>query len=181
MKKRLTISMLLLCACTLQAQEGLYPLSGWYMHPGLNATLSASVIVSPRSWSGFSNSLSIAYADSIMSRLTYAVGGYVRHMSWQGRSFSDAGLTAMLNYRFDEHWEAYIYAQKSLTNNHQAPLPLYSSMYSLGGLHNGWGDRIGAAVRYNFNPSFSIEVSLEKQWLPNPDNLYYGRYNYPVP
>ena len=153
--------MLLLCACTLQAQEGLYPLGSWYMHPGLNGTLSASVIVSPGSGSGFSNSLSIAYADSIMSRLTYAVGGYVRHMSWQGRSFSDAGLTAMLNYRFDEHWEGFIYGQKSVARSERYPLPLYD-------LSNA-GDRIGAGVRYNFNPTFWIEVSFEasKYDVPN--------------
>ena len=158
MKKRLTISMLLLCACTLQAQEGLYPLSSWYMHPGLNATLSASVIVSPRSGSGFSNSLSIAYADSIMSRLTYAVGGYVRHMSWQGRSFSDAGLTAMLNYRFDEHWEATLFAQKSIVEPRTPMMPFW--------MREEVADKIGAEVRYHFSPSFSLGVSMWKVAYP---------------
>jgi hypothetical protein len=130
---------------------------------------------------GFGQSISAMYAMPLSERASLAVGGYFNNLSWGRDNFREAGLSAVFGYQFDEHWEAYIYAQKSLTNNHQAPLPLYSSMYSLGGLHNGWGDRIGAAVRYNFNPSFSIEVSLEKQWLPNPDNLYYGRYNYPVP
>ena len=157
----------------------------WQLHSGLNVSLGASVSAQfgkhARSGVGFGQSISAMYAMPLSERASLAVGGYFNNLSWGRDNFREAGLSAVFGYQFDEHWEAYIYAQKSLTNNHQAPLPLYSSMYSLGGLHNGWGDRIGAAVRYNFNPSFSIEVSLEKQWLPNPDNLYYGRYNYPVP
>lgn len=157
----------------------------WQLHRGLNVSLGASVSAQfgkhARSGVGFGQSISAMYAMPLSERASLAVGGYFNNLSWGRDNFREAGLSAVFGYQFDEHWEAYIYAQKSLTNNHQAPLPLYSSMYSLGGLHNGWGDRIGAAVRYNFNPSFSIEVSLEKQWLPNPDNLYYGRYNYPVP
>ena len=157
----------------------------WQLHSGLNVSLGASVSAQfgkhARSGVGFGQSISAMYAMPLSERASLAVGGYFNNLSWGRDNFREAGLSAVFGYQFDEHWEAYIYAQKSLTNNHQAPLPLYSSMYSLGGLHNGWGDRIGATVRYNFNPSFSIEVSLEKQWLPNPDNLYYGRYNYPVP
>ena len=157
----------------------------WQLHSGLNVSLGASVSAQfgkhARRGVGFGQSISAMYAMPLSERASLAVGGYFNNLSWGRDNFREAGLSAVFGYQFDEHWEAYIYAQKSLTNNHQAPLPLYSSMYSLGGLHNGWGDRIGAAVRYNFNPSFSIEVSLEKQWLPNPDNLYYGRYNYPVP
>ena len=157
----------------------------WQLHSGLNVSLGASVSAQfgkhARSGVGFGQSISAMYAMPLSERASLAVGGYFNNLSWGRDNFREAGLSAVFGYQFDEQWEAYIYAQKSLTNNHQAPLPLYSSMYSLGGLHNGWGDRIGAAVRYNFNPSFSIEVSLEKQWLPNPDNLYYGRYNYPVP
>lgn len=159
--------------------------NNWQLHRGLNVSLGASVSAQfgkhARSGVGFGQSISAMYAMPLSERASLAVGGYFNNLSWGRDNFREAGLSAVFGYQFDEHWEAYIYAQKSLTNNHQAPLPLYSSMYSLGGLHNGWGDRIGAAVRYNFNPSFSIEVSLEKQWLPNPDNLYYGRYNYPVP
>lgn len=158
MKSRLLTSLLLLCACTLQAQEGLYPLNSWYLHPGLNGTLSASVIVSPRQGSGFSNSLSIAYADSIMSRLTYAVGGYVRHTSWQGHSFSDAGLTAMLNYRINEHWEATLFAQKGIIEPRTHMMPFW--------LHEEIADKIGAEVRYHFSPAFSLGVSMWKVAYP---------------
>ena len=137
----------------------------WQLHSGLNVSLGASVSAQfgkhDRSGVGFGQSISAMYAMPLSERASLAVGGYFNNLSWGRDNFREAGLSAVFGY--------------------QSPLPLYSCMYSLGGLHNGWGDRIGAAVRYNFNPSFSIEVSLEKQWLPNPDNLYYGRYNYPVP
>ena len=157
----------------------------WQLHSGLNISMGASVSAQfgkhSRSGVGFGQSLSAMYAMPLSDRASLAVGGYFNNLSWGRDNFRDAGVSAVFGYQFDEHWEAYIYAQKSLTNNMPTPLPLYSGMYSMGGLHNGWGDRIGAAVRYNFNPSFSIEVSLEKQWLPNPDNLYFGRDNYPEP
>lgn len=60
----------------------------------------------------------------------------------------------MLGYKFDEHWEGYIFGQKSLVNT-RMPLPLYD----IGNI----GDRIGAAIKYNFNPSFSIQVSVSAE------------------
>lgn len=159
--------------------------NNWQLHSGLNVSIGASVSAQfgkhARNGVGFGQSISAMYAMPLSNKASLAVGGYFNNLSWGRDNFREAGLSAVFGYQFDEHWEAYIYAQKSLTNNQHAPLPLYSNMYSLGGLQNGWGDRIGAAVRYNFNPSFSIEVSLEKQWQPNPDNLYFGRYNYPEP
>ena len=151
-KKLLTVIGGLACACTLHAQAWLYPIDSWFLPPGLNTTLSASVIVSPDAGSGFSNSISIAYADSIMSRLTYAVGGYARYNSWRGRSFSDAGLAAMLNYRFDDHWEATLYAPKNISRP-DMPIMSYWMMADL-------ADKIGAEVRYHFSPAFSVGVSV---------------------
>ena len=156
----------------------------WQLHSGLNVSLGASVFAQfgkhAYHGAGFGQSISAMYAMPLSENLSLAVGGYFNNMSWAHNSFREAGLSGVLGYRFDEHWEAYIYAQKSLTNNQPMPMPLYQ-MYTPGGLQSGLGDRIGAAVRYNFNPSFSIEVSIEKQWLPHDDNLYYRRYNYPVP
>ena len=158
--------------------------NNWELHSGLNISLGASLSTQfgkhARDGVGFGQSISAMYAMPLSERASLAVGGYFNNLSWGRDNFRDAGVSAVFGYQFDEHWEAYVYAQKSLTNNQRMPLPLYD-MYSPSGLYNGWGDRIGAAVRYNFNPSFSIEVSLEKQWTPNNDHLYYGRYNYPVP
>jgi outer membrane scaffolding protein for murein synthesis (MipA/OmpV family) len=69
----------------------------------------------------------------------------------------DAGLTAMLNYRFNEHWEAAVFAQKSLI---KPKVPPY--LYWMGDV----GDKIGASVRYNINPSLSIGLSVWRGTAP---------------
>ena len=69
----------------------------------------------------------------------------------------DAGLTAMLSYRFDEHWEAALFAQKSLIKP-QVPRHLYWM--------DDVGDKIGASVRYSFNPAFSIGLSVWRGSAP---------------
>ena len=42
-------------------------------------------------------------------------------------------------------------------------------------------DRVGAAVRYNFSPTFSMEVSVEGVW-PKYDRVvtHPYQYNYPI-
>lgn len=147
MKRLLQIAIGWVCVCSANAQAGLYS-----PYPGLNMTLSVAVTVSPGAGSGFSNSLSIAYADSIMSRLSYAVGGYAHHYSWNGRSFSDTGLTAMLNYRFDEHWEATLYVQKGFVEPRTPMMPYW--------MLDEMADKIGAEVCYHFSPAFSVGVSV---------------------
>ena len=93
-----------------------------------------------------------------------AIGGYMNNVNWNHASSREAGLTAVLGYQFDEHWEAFIYGQKSIVSNPNIPYPLYD----IGAL----GDRIGAAVRYNFNPSFSVEVSVEHGRIPHRDSFH---------
>ena len=63
-----------------------------------------------------------------------------------------AGLSAVLGYKFNDRWEAYLYGQKSLMRP-KVPLPYYNMM--------DLGDRLGAALKYNFSPSFYIELSVE--------------------
>lgn len=136
----------------------------WDVHEGLNATIGASVFSTfgsgkTYSGAGFSQNLSLVYAKPLTEKLSLAVGGYFNNMYWAHDTFRDAGLTAVLGYQFDEHWSSYLYGQKSmLPNNRNIPRHLMD----MGEL----GDRIGAAVRYSFNPSFSIQVSFD-----------YNRYN----
>ena len=92
-----------------------------------------------------------SYAVPLTGKLSLAVGGYIDNIYWAHDAFHDAGLNAVLSYKFDEHWEGYLFGQKSLVTT-RMPLPLYD----MGNI----GDRIGAAVRYNFNPRFSIQVSV---------------------
>lgn len=141
----------------------LYPLSwgglySWDLHEGLNVNIGASVFASfgkhaPHG-AGFLQNIAAMYAVPLTDRLSIAVGGYLNNMYWDSRQFRDGGLNAVLGYKFDEHWEAYLYGQKSILNKRRMPVP---PVYL-----NDIGDRIGAAVKYNFSPSFSIQVSVEE-------------------
>ena len=82
---------------------------------------------------------------------------------WSRAPMRDAGLSAVLGYRIDDHWEVYLYGQKSLVENRHMPLPLYSMGYL--------GDRIGAAVIYHVSPSFRIGVSMEHNSGPKGDDF----------
>ena len=97
-------------------------------------------------------------------RPSMAVGGYFNNLYWNHNAYRSAGLSAVLGYQFNEHWEAYLYGQKSITENRFTPYPLYD----LGNL----GDRIGAAVRYNVNPSFSVEMSVEHGSWPRRESMH---------
>lgn len=146
---------------------GMYPLSwgGWYwwdLHKGLNVNVGASVFAQfgkhARHGAGFSQNISAMYAMPLTDKLSLAVGGYLNNVYWAHDSYRDAGVSAVLGYQFDENWEAYLYAQKSLVDNNKfhrfTPYPLYD----MGELR----DRIGAAVKYNFSPNFSVQLSVER-------------------
>ena len=138
-----------------------YPLSwdewcGWGLHKGLNVSIGASVFGEvgkhTRHGVGFAQSLSALYVAPLTDRLSLAVGGYMNNVYWAHSNYREAGVSALLNYRFDEHWEAFVYGKKSLLNDRLVPRPLYD-MHAL-------GDVVGGGVRYNFSPSFSVEVSV---------------------
>jgi len=134
----------------------------WRLHSGLNLNVGASVW---GAWGGglsclgFSQNISLLYALPLSKRLSMALGGYLSNTFMTRGSYRDAGLSAMLNYRLNEHWEAYVYAQKSLVTS-RAPLPVYG----MGRV----GDRIGAALKYNFNPAFSVQLNVEYGEAPAP-------------
>lgn len=132
----------------------------WSLHPGLNASmsLSATVGLGDNSGSGFAQNVALMYATELAPRLSLAVGGYYSHFNWGAAQFNDAGLTAVLGYRFNEHWEAYLFGQKSIMTP-KMPAPLYYM--------GDFGDKIGAEVRYNVNKSFSIGVSVWHQRMPD--------------
>ena len=134
----------------------------WDLHRGLNVSMGASVFSSfgRHGSTGFAQNVALMYAMPLTDKLSFSLGGYYSHFSYGRESFHDAGLNAVLGYQFDEHWEAYLYAHKSLTDRKRfLPLPLWEL--------TNQGDRIGAAVKYNFSPSFSIQVSMEhREWMP---------------
>ncbi len=136
----------------------------WGLHEGLNVSLGASVFAqfgkNARRGAGFSQQIALQYAEPITDKLSFALGGYLTNVRWQHESFRDVGLTAILGYQFNERWEAYVYGQKSLmqTDNYMP-----RSLYELEQL----GDRIGAAVKYNFSPSFSLQLGVEQTVRPS--------------
>lgn len=146
----------------------------WELHQGLNVNMGLSVFTQFGKNSyhgvGFSQNISAMYALPVTTRLSLAIGGYFNHMHWQYHSFKDAGLSAVLGYQFNERWSAYVYGQKAFVKDKYFPRPLYD-IHAL-------GDRIGAAVRYNFSPSFYMEVSVETQKMPTTE--YHKQYDYPV-
>jgi len=138
-----------------------YSLTGyhnWDLHSGLNVSLGASVFTGfgkhAPSGAGFAQNVSGMYAVPFNDKLSLAFGGYFLNANWGGMNLRDAGLSAVLGYRFNERWEGYVYGQKSLIRPKTA-WPYYWGMNEL-------GDRIGAAIKYNFSPSFSIQVSVEE-------------------
>ena len=137
---------------------GLYD---WQLHKGLNVSLGASVFAtfgdSPWKGAGFTQNIAAMYAVPITDKLSFAVGGYMNNLYWSHDAYRDAGLNAVLGYKFNEHWEGYIFGQKSLVNK-SMPMPLYDM--------SRIGDRIGAAIKYNFNPQFSIQVTVETEKRP---------------
>lgn len=148
-------------------------MTNWDLHKGLNMTLGASVFAEfgkhARYGAGFSQNISMMYAQPLTPKLSLAIGGYFNNITWQHTTTRDAGLTAILGYQFDEHWEAYLYAQKSFMPKHDRIVhPIYYDM--------GIGDKIGATVKYNFNPNFSIQVSVERGSYPDWDQPFLPAY-----
>lgn len=133
--------------------------SNWRLHEGLNLSLGASIFSQFGKHAyggvGFSQNLSVQYATALTSRLSIAVGGYLDNMYWANTTFRDAGMTAVLGYKFNDQWEGYVYGQKSIVTN--APIPYY--LQDL----NEMGDRIGAALRYNITPNISVQMSVESR------------------
>ena len=137
--------------------------SNWRLHEGLNLSLGASVFSQFGKHAyggvGFAQNLSAQYAANLSPRLSIAVGGYFNNMFWASSAYRDAGLTAVFGYKFDEHWEGYLYGQKSIMTNVRIP-------YYLQDL-NEMGDRIGASLRYNVTPNFSVQMSVESRNYPH--------------
>ena len=140
----------------------------WNLHEGFNVSLGLSVFStfgSGGTWSGagFGQNAAMLYAKPLTDRLSIAAGGYLSNATWAHDTFREAGLTAVLGYQFDEHWSGYLYGQKSLRRNQPMPCLLQD-------IHD-MGDKIGAAIRYSFSPSFSVQLNIEKRFL-NDSGFY---------
>lgn len=150
-------------------------LFGWDVHEGLNVNLGVSAFTSfgKNSFSGWGQNIAAVYAKPINDKLSIAVGGYLNNYSTGRGSLRSAGITGVLNYRFNEHWEAFIYGQKGFYDNFMQMFNLYTpySLYALGysPLYDieAFGDHIGAGVRWMPNKTTSISVQFEVSSAPN--------------
>lgn len=199
MKKILTILYCSFCILVIHAQEqdsiarqGVFNRYGYNLHQGMNINVDLSAFYLSGKHlhgGGFGQRISATYLKPLTEKLWVAAGGYLNNTFFKGDSFRDGGIYGMVGYKFDEHWEAYLYAQKSITNNYYST-PYYNNWYGYSPFHSsfregGFGtpgaDVIGATLQYNFNPSFSVAVSVEGVWYKNHDLKYPYQYNYPVP
>lgn len=181
-----------LCTGRKQRTLAFLPMTGtlgsglWQVHEGLNLNVGAAVFTQigsgRRKGVGLQQDINMLYVMPINNRLFAAGGFYLNNINWGGSNMRNAGVSAVAGYKFDEHWEAYVYGQKSIAGNaHRfigympyGTCAARGGMGSLGGFSNFYGmptlspydldcmgDRLGATVRYNFNSSTSIEVSIE--------------------
>ena len=171
---------------------------GYGLHRGLNVSLDLSAFATfgknlPHK-GGFSQNINATYLAPLTKdgKLWIAGGGYFNNTFWGSDSYRDVGLYAILGYRFNEHWEAYVYGQLSVNNNYSR----YGNLYR-GYPYYGWGwpvtgvmplgygmgaagaNVLGAGVKYNVNRNFSIGLNVEGIWYNNKTPVYFDQYNYP--
>lgn len=188
----------------------LAPTYGYGLHKGLNVSLGASAFATfgknvPHK-GGFSQNINATYLAPLTKdgKLWIAGGGYFNNTFWGSDSYRDVGLYAIMGYKFNEHWEAYVYGQLSISNNYdnfysryagygpygygRYGLGYYPGMWGLGGtMPMGYGmgmpgaNVLGAGVKYNVNKNFSIGINVEGVWYNNKGLDYFDRYNYPNP
>ncbi len=134
---------------------------------------------------GFAQNINLDYTLPIGKRGWLTVGGYLNHLNWSGINTTSAGLYGELGYQINEHWAAFIYGQKSLANTgvNGYGYPYYG--YYAGGCngfgypgYNPYADRLGAAIRWTPSKNFSLQLSVEKDWMPKQGNGYYRKYDY---
>ena len=186
---------------------------GYGLHKGLNVSIGASAFATfgkglPHK-GGFSQNINATYLAPLSKdgKLWIAGGGYFNNTFWGSDSYRDIGLYAIMGYKFNEHWEAYVYGQLSISNNYDnfynryagyGPygygryggygLGYYPGLWGMGGtMPFGYGmgmpgaNVLGAGVKYNVNKNFSIGINVEGVWYNNKGMDYFDRYNYPNP
>lgn len=174
----------------------------WGLHKGLNVQLGLSAFITPGSDAphngGFTQSISAAYLAPLTKngKLWMLAGGEFNHINWGSDNYRDAGLYALLGYRFNDHWQAYAYGKLSLANNYGSyynryyaaglmPYGAYAPFY--GGMGYGptltapGANAVGAGVIYSPNRNISIGVEVQGAWYDDRVPHYYKQYNYPVP
>ena len=187
--------------------------NGWGIHKGLNLSIDLSVFATfgknAPHWGGFTQTINATYLTPLTkdNKLWMALGTYINNINYGSDNFHDGGVYGMLGYKFDEHWEAFVYGQVSVANNYNSiynryagygpygyrgygygpfGYGMYPGAWGMGVMPGGYGmgaagaNVLGAGVRYT-NKNFSIGVSVEGNWYNTPKTpTYYKQYDYPV-
>lgn len=179
---------------------------GWGLHKGLNLSVDLSVFATfgkhAPHWGGFTQTINAAYLTPLTkdNKLWLALGTYINNINYGSDSFHDGGVYGILGYKFDEHWEAYVYGQVSVANNYNSiynryggyrgygpwSYGMYPGAYGLGLMPGGYGmgtpgaNVLGAGVKYT-NKNFSIGINVEGTWYNQKQPAYFKQYDYPVP
>lgn len=187
--------------------------NGWGLHKGLNLSIDLSVFATfgkhAPHWGGFTQTINATYLTPLTkdNKLWMALGTYINNINYGSDNFHDGGVYGMLGYKFNEHWEAFVYGQVSVANNYNSiynryagygpygyrgygygpfGYGMYPGAWGMGVMPGGYGmgaagaNVLGAGVRYT-NKNFSIGVSVEGNWYNTPKTpTYYKQYDYPV-
>jgi hypothetical protein len=149
------------------------------LHEGLNVSLGMRVESEfgkhARSGVGFGQTVSATYLKPLTKHLWLTAGGYIDHVLWGGDSYTSAGINGELDYQFDPHWAAYLYGQKTFVHDGGFMYGRfggtgYGSVYSPFNI-DALSDKLGAGVRWTPNPSFSLQVQVEKNWWPSSRSM----------
>lgn len=150
---------------------------GWGLHKGLNFSVDLSAFATFGKHAphrgGFTQTINATYLTPITkdNKLWMALGGYVNNINYGGDNLHDGGVYGILNYRFDEHWEAYIYGQLSIANN-------YNSIY---GRYAGYGYGPYSYGPYDYSPYGLGYGMYPGMWGPMGCGIMPGGYGMGVP
>ncbi len=155
------------------------------LHGSVGLSLIAGFGKGAPKGAGFAQNINLNYTMPLGKRGWLTAGGYMNHLNWSGINSTSAGLYAELGYQINDNWAAFIYGQKSLANSGMTGYGYpYYGYYGYGcnafGYpgYNPYADRLGAAIRWTPNKNFSLQLSVEKDWMPRQSNDYYRKYDY---
>lgn len=114
---------------------------------------------------GFNQSVDLDYHIDLSPKATLTIGGNLSNTTFRGNNYFNGNVHALLDYRFNDHFNAWFYAQKSFQNN-QAPFWLSN--------YDNNVDRIGGGARYTFKPGSFIEINVEASRYNGPRYFGYG-------
>lgn len=169
------------------------------MHEGLNLALDFTAFATLGKHAphrgGFGQNINAAYLAPLTrdGKLWGAAGIYFNNTTWGGDAYRDVGLYGILGYKINEKWELYAYGQLSIANNYNS----FFNRYGMPGygywdysalpfsMRTGYGfatpgaNVIGIGAKYNFSPSFSIQVDVQQAWYNNSRPFYGDHHLYP--